>query len=406
MSKYNIHGGHNRIVSGASALLDEVTEDRKVKDGVISRLRSLGHTAYDCTDDKGRSQGANLANIVAKCNAHTVDVDVSIHLNLGRKDKKGDGKTGGAEVFIYDYELKDLAKAVADAIAEEFGYALRSDETTPSGYAGVKIKKSLYVLRNTKNKAMLVECCFVDDADDAKVWNADRCAGAIVKGLTGKTVSGSSSSSGSSGSSIQSGSTTSSGYDGSSIVDYLKSIGKDSSFAARKKYAEQYGISGYTGTAAQNEKLLKLMKGGVSSGSGSSSSGSGYYKAFSASSIVDGLKAIGVDSSMSNRKKIAAANGIAGYTGTAAQNTKLCGLAKQGKLKKAGASGSGSSGLSYYAKFSSTSIVDGLKSIGVDSSTSNRKKIAAANGISNYTGTAAQNTKLCSLAKQGKLKKA
>ena len=193
MSKYNIHGGHNRIVPGASALLDEVTEDRKVKDGVISRLRSLGHTAYDCTDDKGRSQGANLANIVAKCNAHTVDVDVSIHLNLGRKDKKGDGKTGGAEVFIYDYELKDLAKAVADAIAEEFGYALRSDETTPSGYAGVKIKKSLYVLRNTKNKAMLVECCFVDDKDDAKVWNADRCAGAIVKGLTGKTVSSGSS---------------------------------------------------------------------------------------------------------------------------------------------------------------------------------------------------------------------
>ena len=195
MSKYNIHGGHNRIVSGASALLDEVTEDRKVKDRVISRLRSLGHTAYDCTDDKGRSQGANLANIVAKCNAHTVDVDVSIHLNLGRKDKKGDGKTGGAEVFIYDYELKDLAKAVADAIAEEFGYALRSDETTPSGYAGVKIKKSLYVLQNTKNKAMLVECCFVDDADDAKVWNADRCAGAIVKGLTGKKVSAGSSTS-------------------------------------------------------------------------------------------------------------------------------------------------------------------------------------------------------------------
>lgn len=400
MSKYNIHGGHNRIVPGASALLDEVTEDRKVKDGVISRLRSLGHTAYDCTDDKGRTQGSNLANIVAKCNKHGVDYDVSIHLNSGRKDKKGDGKTGGSEVFIYDLALKNEAKAVADAIAEEFGYALRSDSTTPSGYAGVKISKSLYVLANTKAPAMLIECCFVDDKDDAKVWNADRCAGAIVKGLTGKTVSGSSSSSGSSGS------TTSSGYDGSSIVDYLKSIGKDSSFAARKKYAEQYGISGYTGTAAQNEKLLKLMKGGVSSGSGSSSSGSGYYKAFSASSIVDGLKAIGVDSSMSNRKKIAAANGIAGYTGAAAQNTKLCSLAKQGKLKKAGASGSGSSGSSYYAKFSSTSIVDGLKSIGVDSSMSNRKKIAAANGISNYTGTAAQNTKLCSLAKQGKLKKA
>ena len=196
-----------------------------------------------------------------------------------------------------------------------------------------------------------------------------------------------------------------SGYDGNSIVDYLKSIRKDSSFAARKQYAAQYGISNYTGTAEQNAKLLSLMRGG-SSGTSSSGSSGGYYPAFSSSSIVDGLKSIGVDSSMSNRKKIAAANGISGYTGTAAQNTKLCSLAKQGKLKKAGASGSSSSGSSYYAKFSSTSIVDGLKSIGVDSSMSNRKKIAAANGISNYTGTAAQNTKLCSLAKQGKLKKA
>lgn len=196
-----------------------------------------------------------------------------------------------------------------------------------------------------------------------------------------------------------------SGYDGNSIVDYLKSIRKDSSFAARKQYAAQYGISNYTGTAEQNAKLLSLMRGG-SSGTSSSGSSGGYYPAFSSSSIVDGLKSIGVDSSMSNRKKIAAANGISGYTGTAAQNTKLCSLAKQGKLKKAGASGSGSSGSSYYAKFNSTSIVDGLKSIGVDSSMSNRKKIAAANGISNYTGTAAQNTKLCSLAKQGKLKKA
>ena len=40
------------------------------------------------------------------------------------------------------------------------------------------------------------------------------------------------------------------------------------------------------------------------------------------------------------------------------------------------------------------SIVDYLNSIKVDSSPTNRKKIAAVHGISNYTGTAAQNTKL------------
>ncbi len=53
----------------------------------------------------------------------------------------------------------------------------------------------------------------------------------------------------------------------------------------------------------------------------------------------------------------------------------------------------------------STSIVDALKAIGVDSSMSNRKKIAQANGISNYTGSYSQNVQLLSKLKSGKLKK-
>lgn len=59
----------------------------------------------------------------------------------------------------------------------------------------------------------------------------------------------------------------------------------------------------------------------------------------------------------------------------------------------------------YYPKCASkySSIVDALKSIGVDSSYSNRKSIAQINGISNYTGTASQNNTLLNLLKQGRL---
>ncbi len=59
----------------------------------------------------------------------------------------------------------------------------------------------------------------------------------------------------------------------------------------------------------------------------------------------------------------------------------------------------------YFAKttYKGVSLVDGLKSVKVDSSFANRKKIAKANGISLYAGTAAQNTKLLNLLKQGKL---
>lgn len=51
------------------------------------------------------------------------------------------------------------------------------------------------------------------------------------------------------------------------------------------------------------------------------------------------------------------------------------------------------------------SIVDGLKNIKADSSYSYRCKIAKANNINNYRGTATQNLKMLSLLKKGKLLK-
>ena len=247
MGRYNVHGGHNKIVPGAAKFLNEVTEDRKVKSALIELLDDAGHTVYDCTDDAGRTSGANLANIVVKCNRHTVDRDISIHLNSGRKDSKGDGKTGGVEVFIYDADLKKVAKAVADAIAEEFGYALRSADTTPSGCAGVKISKGLYVLRNTKAPAMLIECCFVDDKDDAKAWNAERCARAIYKGLTGKTAS-----SGNYGASKPSGGSKPT----TSTKSYKGKINTPRGVNVRSGAGKKYGIL----TAIPNGKTVTISK--------------------------------------------------------------------------------------------------------------------------------------------------
>ena len=59
----------------------------------------------------------------------------------------------------------------------------------------------------------------------------------------------------------------------------------------------------------------------------------------------------------------------------------------------------------YYPRYfgTSVSIVAALSSMGIGSTFSNRKKIANANGIKLYAGTAAQNTKLLKLLKQGKL---
>lgn len=48
-----------------------------------------------------------------------------------------------------------------------------------------------------------------------------------------------------------------------SIVDYLKSVGQDSSFTARQALAKQYGITNYSGTAEQNVKLLQTLRTGA-----------------------------------------------------------------------------------------------------------------------------------------------
>ena len=63
--------------------------------------------------------------------------------------------------------------------------------------------------------------------------------------------------------------------------------------------------------------------------------------------------------------------------------------------------------IKYYKKYSgkSVSIVNALTYLGIDSSFKNRTKIAKANGIKVYLGTAKQNTQLLNLLKEGKLKK-
>lgn len=172
MAVYNVHGGHSLKCRGAAKYLDEVNEDRRVKNKVIELLKNAGHTVYDCTDDTGTTQNANLSSIVSKCNAHTADLDISIHLNAG-------GGTG-VEVWNYDSRTKEVSDRICQRIASALGIANR----------GTKYSKELYVLRNTKSPALLVECCFVDSKTDQAKWNAERCAQAIAEGILNKTVSG------------------------------------------------------------------------------------------------------------------------------------------------------------------------------------------------------------------------
>ena len=165
----NIHAGHNpdgKIACGAVKLIKESTEARKVTEILIQKLKSRGHTVYDCTVNDGISQSDVLSKIVKKENANRADLDVSIHFNAG----------GGEGVEVYCYNDKSAAIPYATKICEEvakLGYKNR----------GVKFRSSLYVLRYSHNPALLIECCFVDSSNDVARYNAETMANAIANAI-------------------------------------------------------------------------------------------------------------------------------------------------------------------------------------------------------------------------------
>ena len=173
MARYSLHGGHNSIVQGANfGNRKEHVLDRQVKDAVAAKLRSLGHTVYDDTDEVGATQSQNLNNIIRNSNSHAVDLVISFHLNAS------DGNGQGVEVLYYDQ--KDLAAKISAQLAKDIGWRDR----------GAKQRTDLAVLNGTKAPAILIELGFIDNESDMAKWNVDKIANSVVFALTGQTGGG------------------------------------------------------------------------------------------------------------------------------------------------------------------------------------------------------------------------
>lgn len=126
-------------------------------------------------------------------------------------------------------------------------------------------------------------------------------------------------------------------------------------------------------------------------------------------SIVDILASFGINYTFQHRAEIAKVNGITNYVGSAYQNLAMVELIKKGELKQAPAVPqpvvvTAQAGCFKPYSGPSVSIVDALKSLGYQSSYWYRSQIAAANNITNYQGTAWQNTVMLYLLRQGTLK--
>ncbi|WP_353929972.1 N-acetylmuramoyl-L-alanine amidase [Okeanomitos corallinicola TIOX110] len=171
--KFGIDMGHNCPPdTGARGIKYEDTLTMEVGNKVISKLKSLGHTAISCTPSSARSVSQSLGRRCDTANRNRVDVFVSIHFNAFN------GRANGTEIFAMSDAGRKIAQPVLNEIIK-LGFFNR----------GVKNGSHLYVVRNTNMPGILVECCFIDSAKDMQIYDSEAMANAIVKGLTGKVAS-------------------------------------------------------------------------------------------------------------------------------------------------------------------------------------------------------------------------
>ena len=175
--KIAVRGGHTELCTGASALINELTEDRKVKDAVIKYLRELGHEVLDVTPPVNytSSSGTDLAYGVNKANSWGAELFVSIHFNKAYNSYNG---AIGSEVCVYF--TNDIAQRVVNALGS-LGFKNR----------GQKVRKELYELKNTSMNAMIVETCFVESTEDVALYRRlgpDAIGKSIAESIANKKV--------------------------------------------------------------------------------------------------------------------------------------------------------------------------------------------------------------------------
>ena len=164
--KIAIRGGHCPKVTGARGIIDELTEDRKVKDSVIKYLTMLGYDVLDLTPPDYISSNVDLYYGVTKANAWGADLFISIHFNKAYDSYNG---AIGSEVCVFS--PFDTAQRVVDGLGS-LGFKNR----------GQKIRTGLYELRNAAMKAMIIEVCFVEATGDVSLYNK------LGHDLIGKTI--------------------------------------------------------------------------------------------------------------------------------------------------------------------------------------------------------------------------
>ena len=164
--KFFISAGHP-MYKGAVGILDETVVDRAVVKELDIVLREMGHSVTVLNSESAK----DYVEEVQVANSNSYDWYIDVHANASN------GEGNGVETLVYA-DNKPQAHAISNNIAN-LGFRNR----------GVKVRTDLYILKNTKAKALLVECFFIDNKKDCALYErvgAKAIAIAIAEGLTGE----------------------------------------------------------------------------------------------------------------------------------------------------------------------------------------------------------------------------
>ncbi|MBD8046738.1 N-acetylmuramoyl-L-alanine amidase [Clostridium faecium] len=166
--------GHNPYAPGASALVDETVEDRKIFLASKKYLENL-NTFIDCYPGTMNGVDTELMRGINKANSSGAEVFYSVHLNKAYSSYNG---AIGSEIWLHPLASqanKDRANRILKNI-ENLGFINR----------GIKYSSELAELNSTNMEAMIIECFFCEATKDVELYKrlgADTIGFAIANGI-------------------------------------------------------------------------------------------------------------------------------------------------------------------------------------------------------------------------------
>ena len=152
-----ISPGHWHVGTGAVGYIDEVTEARRVVNGVKYGLQKRGVACHIVVDTRSRNQRENIAYLLQAHRATTRVLDVSIHFNASRSAEQ---RAIGTEVLYAQASVAELATALASRISAAGTFICR----------GAKYRSDVAILQQTGKPTVLIEVCFVNSKEDVRLY--------------------------------------------------------------------------------------------------------------------------------------------------------------------------------------------------------------------------------------------